>query len=43
MLKQTRGVILNTASMVGLIGQSSHAAYTATKGGDDRPDKVHGP
>ena len=33
MLKQTRGVILNTASMVGLIGQSIHAAYTATKGG----------
>jgi len=31
-LKQTRGVILNTASMVGLIGQSMHAAYTATKG-----------
>ena len=33
MLKETRGVILNTASMVGLIGQSIHAAYTATKGG----------
>jgi meso-butanediol dehydrogenase/(S,S)-butanediol dehydrogenase/diacetyl reductase len=32
-LKQTRGTILNTASMVGLIGQSLHAAYTATKGG----------
>ncbi len=32
-LKRTRGVILNTASMVGLIGQSMHAAYTATKGG----------
>jgi NAD(P)-dependent dehydrogenase (short-subunit alcohol dehydrogenase family) len=31
-LKETRGVILNTASMVGLIGQSIHAAYTATKG-----------
>ena len=31
-LKQTRGVILNTASMVGLIGQSIHAAYSATKG-----------
>jgi meso-butanediol dehydrogenase / (S,S)-butanediol dehydrogenase / diacetyl reductase len=31
-LKETRGVILNTASMVGLIGQSLHAAYTATKG-----------
>jgi meso-butanediol dehydrogenase/(S,S)-butanediol dehydrogenase/diacetyl reductase len=33
MLKQARGVILNTASMVGLLGQSIHAAYTATKGG----------
>jgi NAD(P)-dependent dehydrogenase (short-subunit alcohol dehydrogenase family) len=32
-LKETRGAILNTASMVGLIGQSIHAAYTATKGG----------
>jgi meso-butanediol dehydrogenase/(S,S)-butanediol dehydrogenase/diacetyl reductase len=32
-LKQTRGAILNTASMVGLIGQANHAAYTATKGG----------
>jgi meso-butanediol dehydrogenase/(S,S)-butanediol dehydrogenase/diacetyl reductase len=32
-LKQTRGTILNTASMVGSIGQSLHAAYTATKGG----------
>ncbi len=31
-LKETRGTILNTASMVGLIGQSIHAAYTATKG-----------
>jgi len=31
-LKETRGNILNTASMVGLIGQSIHAAYTATKG-----------
>jgi NAD(P)-dependent dehydrogenase (short-subunit alcohol dehydrogenase family) len=31
-LKQSRGTILNTASMVGLIGQSNHAAYTATKG-----------
>jgi len=31
-LKRTRGAILNTASMVGLIGQSMHAAYTATKG-----------
>lgn len=32
-LRQARGVILNTASLVGLIGQSLHAAYTATKGG----------
>jgi meso-butanediol dehydrogenase/(S,S)-butanediol dehydrogenase/diacetyl reductase len=32
-LKETRGTILNTASMVGLIGQSIHAAYTASKGG----------
>jgi meso-butanediol dehydrogenase / (S,S)-butanediol dehydrogenase / diacetyl reductase len=32
-LQQSRGSILNTASMVGLIGQSSHAAYVATKGG----------
>lgn len=32
-LKQTRGTILNTASMVGSIGQSRHAAYTASKGG----------
>ena len=32
-LKESRGVILNTASMVGLMGQSIHAAYTATKGG----------
>jgi meso-butanediol dehydrogenase / (S,S)-butanediol dehydrogenase / diacetyl reductase len=32
-LKHAHGAILNTASMVGLIGQSIHAAYTATKGG----------
>jgi meso-butanediol dehydrogenase / (S,S)-butanediol dehydrogenase / diacetyl reductase len=32
-LKETRGTILNTASMAGVIGQSRHAAYTATKGG----------
>jgi meso-butanediol dehydrogenase/(S,S)-butanediol dehydrogenase/diacetyl reductase len=32
-LKESSGVILNTASMVGLMGQSIHAAYTATKGG----------
>lgn len=31
-LKQSRGTILNTASMVGLIGQANHAAYTASKG-----------
>jgi NAD(P)-dependent dehydrogenase (short-subunit alcohol dehydrogenase family) len=31
-LKQSRGTILNTASAVGLIGQSNHAAYSATKG-----------
>jgi meso-butanediol dehydrogenase / (S,S)-butanediol dehydrogenase / diacetyl reductase len=33
LLKETRGTILNTASMAGVIGQSRHAAYTATKGG----------
>ena len=31
-LRQSRGSILNTASMVGLIGQADHAAYAATKG-----------
>ena len=31
-LAQSRGAILNTASMVGLIGQQNHAAYVATKG-----------
>jgi meso-butanediol dehydrogenase/(S,S)-butanediol dehydrogenase/diacetyl reductase len=31
-LKQSRGAILNTASMVGLIGQANHAAYAASKG-----------
>ena len=31
-LKATRGCILNTSSMVGVIGQEIHAAYTATKG-----------
>jgi NAD(P)-dependent dehydrogenase (short-subunit alcohol dehydrogenase family) len=31
-LKAARGSILNTASMVGMMGQSIHAAYTATKG-----------
>lgn len=32
-LKASRGSILNTSSLVGVIGQSIHAAYTATKGG----------
>lgn len=32
-LKVSKGCILNTASMVGLIGQDNHAAYVATKGG----------
>ncbi|WAC12543.1 SDR family NAD(P)-dependent oxidoreductase [Dyadobacter pollutisoli] len=32
-LKQTKGCILNTSSMVGEIGQGNHAAYVATKGG----------
>jgi meso-butanediol dehydrogenase / (S,S)-butanediol dehydrogenase / diacetyl reductase len=32
-LVQCKGTILNTASMVGLIGQQNHAAYVATKGG----------
>ncbi len=32
-LKASQGCILNTASMVGLIGQADHAAYVATKGG----------
>lgn len=31
-LLATRGTILNTSSLVGVIGQSIHAAYTATKG-----------
>ncbi len=31
-LKQSRGTILNTANLVGLIGQANHAAYCATKG-----------
>ena len=31
-LVKSRGSILNTASMVGLIGQLNHAAYVATKG-----------
>lgn len=32
-LKASKGSILNTSSLVGVIGQSIHAAYTATKGG----------
>jgi NAD(P)-dependent dehydrogenase (short-subunit alcohol dehydrogenase family) len=32
-LKASKGCILNTASLVGMIGQSNHAAYVATKGG----------
>lgn len=31
-LAASKGAILNTASMVGLIGQQNHAAYVATKG-----------
>ncbi len=31
-LKASRGCILNTASMVGILGQDNHAAYVATKG-----------
>jgi meso-butanediol dehydrogenase/(S,S)-butanediol dehydrogenase/diacetyl reductase len=31
-LAASKGVILNTASMVGLIGQANHAAYVASKG-----------
>lgn len=32
-LKQTKGCILNTSSLVGEIGQVNHAGYVATKGG----------
>ncbi len=32
-LKASKGCILNTSSLVGVIGQDIHAAYTATKGG----------
>lgn len=32
-LVANKGCILNTSSMVGVIGQEIHAAYTATKGG----------
>lgn len=31
-LKMSKGVILNTSSLVGEIGQDNHAAYAATKG-----------
>lgn len=31
-LKESKGCILNTSSLVGVIGQEIHAAYTATKG-----------
>jgi NAD(P)-dependent dehydrogenase (short-subunit alcohol dehydrogenase family) len=31
-LSASRGCILNTASLVGIIGQKDHAAYVATKG-----------
>ena len=32
-LQASKGTILNTSSMVGVIGQEVHAAYTASKGG----------
>lgn len=32
-LVESKGSILNTASMVGLLGQQDHAAYVSTKGG----------
>ncbi len=32
-LEESKGCILNTSSMVGVMGQEIHAAYTATKGG----------
>ena len=32
-LKQTRGVVINMSSMVGLVGQPNASAYAATKGG----------
>jgi meso-butanediol dehydrogenase/(S,S)-butanediol dehydrogenase/diacetyl reductase len=31
-LRESKGCILNTSSLVGVIGQEIHAAYTATKG-----------
>ena len=33
LLATNRGSILNTASVVGMVGQTNHAAYVATKGG----------
>lgn len=32
-LKKTKGAIINISSMVGIVGQSNAAAYSATKGG----------
>lgn len=32
-LRESKGSILNTSSLVGVIGQEIHAAYTSTKGG----------
>jgi meso-butanediol dehydrogenase/(S,S)-butanediol dehydrogenase/diacetyl reductase len=32
-LRESKGCVLNTSSLVGVIGQEIHAAYTATKGG----------
>lgn len=32
-LRKSSGCILNTSSLVGIIGQAAHAAYSATKGG----------
>jgi len=32
-LKESKGNILNTSSLVGVLGQANHAAYTGTKGG----------
>jgi meso-butanediol dehydrogenase/(S,S)-butanediol dehydrogenase/diacetyl reductase len=32
-LRESKGCILNTSSLVGVIGQEIHAAYTSTKGG----------
>jgi NAD(P)-dependent dehydrogenase (short-subunit alcohol dehydrogenase family) len=32
-LRSSKGRILNTSSLVGVIGQEIHAVYAATKGG----------